>query len=93
MATPLITDPIRAHRESVLRVLHGVGAVNEDGGKITVEATSPGLTPASVTITAKGVTLRPQVALWNREVPAGSGITGLWRPIRQPPATRHPCAP
>ena len=50
-------------------------------GKITVEATSPGLAPASVTTTAKGVTLRPQVALWNREVPAGSGITGLWRPV------------
>lgn len=50
-------------------------------GKITVEATSPGLAPASVTITAKGVTLRPQVALWNREVPAGFGITGLWRSV------------
>ena len=50
-------------------------------GNITVEATSPGLAPASVTIAAKGVTLRPQVALWNREVPAGSGITGLWRPV------------
>src|SRR5260370_16675085 len=49
-------------------------------GKITVEATSPGLAPASVTITAKGVTLRPQVALWNREVPAGCGLQALWRP-------------
>jgi beta-galactosidase len=53
-------------------------------GSITVEATSPGLAPASVTIAAKGVTLRPQVAVWEREVPAGSGITGLWRPV---PAT------
>jgi beta-galactosidase len=50
-------------------------------GNITVEATSPGLAPASVMITAKGVTLRPQVAVWEREVPAGSGITGLWRPV------------
>ena len=24
---------------------------------------------------------RPQVAVWEREVPVGSGITGLWRPI------------
>jgi beta-galactosidase len=49
-------------------------------GNITVEASSPGLTPASVTISAKAVKLRPQVAVWEREVPAGSGITGLWRP-------------
>jgi beta-galactosidase len=50
-------------------------------GKITVEATSPGLAPASVTVTAKEVTFRPQVAVWEREVPVGSGITGLWRPV------------
>ncbi|MGA2266871.1 MAG: beta-galactosidase GalA [Bryobacteraceae bacterium] len=49
-------------------------------GNITVEASSPGLTPASLTISAKAVPLRPQVAVWEREVPAGSGITGLWRP-------------
>jgi beta-galactosidase len=48
-------------------------------GNITVEASSPGLTPASVTISAKAVKLRPQVAVWEREVPAGEGITGLWR--------------
>ena len=50
-------------------------------GSITVEATSPGLEPASVTIEAKPATLRPQVAAWEREVPSGAGITGLWRPI------------
>ena len=50
-------------------------------GNITVEATSPGLAPASVTIAAKAATLRPQVAVWEREVPTGSGITGLWRPV------------
>jgi beta-galactosidase len=50
-------------------------------GSITVEAASPGLTSASVTIAAKEVALRPQVAAWEREVPMGSGITGLWRPI------------
>jgi beta-galactosidase len=48
-------------------------------GNITVEATSPGLTPASVTISTKAVTLRPQVAVWEREVPVGPGVTGLWR--------------
>ena len=53
----------------------------KSAGTITVEASSPGLTQASVTIKAKSATLRPQVAVWEREVPAGAGITGLWRPI------------
>jgi beta-galactosidase len=50
-------------------------------GTIRVEASAPGLAPASVTIAAKAVTLRPQVAVWQREVPKGEGITGLWRPV------------
>jgi beta-galactosidase len=50
-------------------------------GSVTVEAASPGLTSASVTIAAKEVALRPQVGTWKREVPMGSGLTGLWRPI------------
>ena len=49
-------------------------------GAVTVEASSPGLDAASVTIAAKSVTLRPQVDVWQREVPEGEGITGLWRP-------------
>ena len=53
----------------------------KSAGSITVEATSPGLTSSSVTITSKQVTLRPQIAVWQREVPQGSGITGLWRPL------------
>jgi beta-galactosidase len=53
-------------------------------GDITVEATSPGIASETVTIAARGVTLRPQVATWEREVPTGAGITGLWRPV---PAT------
>ncbi len=50
-------------------------------GSITVRATSPSLTGASVTIDAREVALRPQVEAWKREVPVGSGITGLWRPL------------
>jgi len=50
-------------------------------GKITVEAASPGLTSATVTIATNATTLRPQVAAWEREVPVGAGITGLWRPV------------
>ena len=54
---------------------------SKKAGDITVEATSPGLAPATVTIAAKGVTLRPQAPVWEREVPTGSGVTGLWRPL------------
>jgi beta-galactosidase len=49
-------------------------------GSVTVEATSPGLAAASVTVETKAVRLRPQVAVWEREVPKGEGVTGLWRP-------------
>jgi beta-galactosidase len=50
-------------------------------GSIVVEASSPGLTSSSVTIAANSVTLRSQTATWEREVPTGSGVTGLWRPM------------
>jgi beta-galactosidase len=53
-------------------------------GEITVEAASPGLTPARMTIAAKAMTLRPQIAVWEREAPQGAGVTGLWRP--EPPS-------
>jgi beta-galactosidase len=49
-------------------------------GAITVGAAAPGLTSASATIQSKAANLRPQVPAWDREVPAGEGITGLWRP-------------
>jgi beta-galactosidase len=51
-------------------------------GRITVEATSPGLEPATATISAKATKLRPQVGVWEREIPSGAGISGLWRPVR-----------
>jgi beta-galactosidase len=49
-------------------------------GSLKVEATSPGLTAATVTIISKAGKLQPQVAVWEREVPTGTGVTGLWRP-------------
>jgi beta-galactosidase len=49
-------------------------------GSLRVEATSPGLTGAAVTVATKAAPLRPQVAVWERVVPTGPGITGLWRP-------------
>jgi beta-galactosidase len=48
-------------------------------GAITVEASSPSLAPSSVTISSRAVKLRPHVPVWEREVPSGPGITGLWR--------------
>lgn len=48
-----------------------------------MQASSPGLAAATLTINAKSVGLRPQVAVWERKVPQGNGITGLWRPERE----------
>ncbi|HTT19572.1 MAG TPA: beta-galactosidase GalA [Candidatus Sulfotelmatobacter sp.] len=59
----------------------GLAQSAKTAGNITVEVTSPGLASSSVTIAAKAVTLRPQVAVWEREVPKGAGVTGLWRPV------------
>ena len=59
----------------------GLVQSTKTAGTITVEASSPGLTASSVTISANAVKLRPQVPVWEREVPTGSGITGLWRPV------------
>jgi beta-galactosidase len=53
----------------------------KEAGSITVEASCPGLISASITVAAKQAKLRPQVAPWKREVPAGAGLSGLWRPI------------
>lgn len=49
-------------------------------GSIRVEATSPGLTTAAVRVATTAVPLRPQIAVWERTVPTGPGITGLWKP-------------
>jgi beta-galactosidase len=63
----------------------GLVQATKSAGDITVEATAPGLTSASATIAAKQVELRPQIAVWEREVPKGTGITGLWRPVPAAP--------
>jgi beta-galactosidase len=66
-------------RKAFCGLCMAVVQASKTAGSITVEASSPGLAPASVTIASKAVKLRPQVAAWEREVPAGSGVTGLWR--------------
>jgi beta-galactosidase len=62
----------------------GLVQSSKSAGNITVEATSPGLSSSTVTIAAKPMTLRPQVPVWEREVPSGAGVTGLWRPVPAP---------
>ncbi len=53
-------------------------------GTITVEATSPGLIAARASVPSKGVELRPQVGVWERPFPKGTGITGLWKSTSEP---------
>lgn len=53
----------------------------KEAGSLTVQVTSPGLTSATAAIISNAVKLRPQVAIWEREIPLGTGITGLWRPV------------
>jgi len=48
-------------------------------GEVVVEATSPGLAPARMRLASKAAPPRPQVAVWEREIPSGEGVTGLWR--------------
>jgi beta-galactosidase len=72
-----------ASRKAFSGLCMAVVQSTKTAGEIAVEATSPGLAPATVTIAAKATTLRPQVAVWEREVPTGSGVTGLWRPMPQ----------
>jgi len=49
---------------------------------ITVRVTSPGLASAQASVWTTAATPRPQVAVWQREVPRGAGVTGLWRPAQ-----------
>ncbi len=67
-------------RKAFCGLCMGIVQAQKSAGDITVEASSPGLGAATVTIAARSATLRPQAAVWEREVPSGSGVTGLWRP-------------
>ncbi len=63
--------------------MHGRSSVHQTRGSHYRPGQPPGLASASVTIAAKPVTLRKQTPVWEREVPVGDGITGLWRPCRE----------
>ena len=53
-------------------------------GTITVEATSPGLASAAATVSTRQIELRPQAGIWQRPIPKGEGITGLWVATSEP---------
>jgi beta-galactosidase len=59
----------------------GLVQTGKAAGHITVEVSSPGLRSAKMTLEATPTELRPQVPVWERSVPKGQGITGLWRPV------------
>jgi beta-galactosidase len=67
-------------RQAFSGLCMGIVQAGKSAGDIRIEVTSPGLAAASIALAAKAVALRPQVAEWEREVPKGSGVTGLWRP-------------
>jgi len=62
----------------------GIVQTTRHAGAISIEISSPGLASASVTLTSSAVEMTPQVSPWKRAVPAGEGVTGLWRPVLQP---------
>ncbi len=67
-------------RKAFAGLCMGIVQAQKNAGRVTVEVTAPGLAPARVTISAKSATLRPQADPWERDVPKGAGLTGLWRP-------------
>ncbi len=71
-------------RKAFCGLCMGIVQSTKNAGSITVEVSSPGLGSATATLPTKSVTLRPQVPVWEREAPSGSGITGLWRPAPVP---------
>ena len=67
-------------RQAFSGLCMGIVQAGKTAGDIRIEVTSPGLTAASATLTAKAEAPEPCVAEWERKVPVGEGITGLWRP-------------
>ncbi len=58
----------------------GIVQAGKTAGEIKVEVTSPGLSSATTNVAVKVATAMPQAAPWERTIPSGAGVTGLWRP-------------
>jgi len=61
----------------------GIVQATKQADTITVEISAPGLQSATATVTTHLVAFTPQVKAWQRTVPTGEGVTGLWRPVVQ----------
>lgn len=70
---------IGSSRKAFAGLCQVIVQAGKSAGPITLEASAPGLAPASLRIAALPKRLRPQVAGWRREVPRGEGVTGFWR--------------
>jgi beta-galactosidase len=68
-------------RKAFCGLCMGIVQAGKETGNITVEATSPGLAAASASIAGKAAKPRPSAPPWVREIPAGTGVTGFWRPV------------
>ena len=51
---------------------------------------APGLTGRIATVSSKQIELRPQVGIWQRPIPKGAGITGLWIATSDPATGLRP---
>ena len=61
----------------------GIVQATRQAGTISVEVSSPGLESAMTTVTTRRTQLMPEAKAWQRTVPTGEGLTGLWRPVLQ----------
>jgi beta-galactosidase len=70
-------------RKAFAGLCMGIVQATRQPGTITVEISAPGLQSATATVTTGAVSLIPQVKVWQRTIPIGEGVTGLWRPVVQ----------
>ena len=76
-----VTNPILANREE-----HSAACVWRWYSPARLPVVWPSRRPLRIDrgrsdVSPRAVKLRPQVSSWERSVPSGEGITGLWRPI------------
>ena len=70
-------------RKAFAGLCMGILQTTKQAGAITVGIQSPGLAPASATLSSRAGMVQPQAAVWRRQLPVGDGVTGLWRPVVQ----------
>jgi beta-galactosidase len=71
---------IGSTRKAFSGLCMGIVQAGNTAGAIKVEVTSPGLSSATANVALNPAAQSPRIAPWERTVPSGSGVTGLWRP-------------